>query len=178
MDTLSSAYAVQSFSSGAEQCHSVPSPLRGGTGRGVQQAQRLFPYSIRTRSSLHFVYCSAPWIGCALGVLSPPLPCPSPARGERTVGHAPSHLTQCARGQTSKSVHALARSRGRLGLTLVSRARWDRSGFWGKRRPKIHFSLANAPCDRSSLHARMACFSRSPDMRASARARLRRAVSM
>src|SRR5207245_1987252 len=49
-------------------------PCGGGTGRGVQQARRLFPMRREQKhSSLLFVSWSARRISFALGVLSPPL---------------------------------------------------------------------------------------------------------
>ena len=97
-------------------------PCGGGTGRGVQQARRLFPMRRgQKRSSL--LSC----LGLYGGLVSRsafyrhPPPCPSPARGEGTVWHAPSPLTQCVCGQ--RCVHALAPARGRQRKVIASHLR-------------------------------------------------------
>ena len=100
----------------AEQCHSVPSPTRQGNRIWKKVAcsrllragdfERTYqPFALRFRS----VPDPIPWPRMDPHVCRQPMqrmrlenfhmryPCPT--RGEGTVGHGPSHLTQCACGR-------------------------------------------------------------------------------
>src|SRR6266436_2069485 len=78
-------------------CPTVPSPLVGeGQGEGWRRN------SEREACLVHRLTNNMKQRSC----LFYPSPCPSPARGEGTVGHAPSHLTPCACGRISKEMCA------------------------------------------------------------------------
>src|SRR6476620_2998239 len=81
----------------AERCHNVPSPLAGeGQGGGYNSAASGF----LSNDPANPAKCCSPLSVSSLGRDSSsalrrhPSPCPSPARGEGTVWHAPSHLTR------------------------------------------------------------------------------------
>src|SRR5215470_10095109 len=103
MHTSLSVYAKAGLRLGrAAPQRSLP-PCGGGTGRGV--ATR----TVREAASVSDSENQESWSGICpasdrqqpLCLLYPP-PCPSPAWGEGTVRHAPSHLTQRARGEFPK----------------------------------------------------------------------------
>src|SRR4051794_25255524 len=106
MHTLSSAYADERFPFGQSGATAFPPPCGGGTGRGVQQAQCLFPNAI---VAFCVLVCSEDWLR-ARRFIATPLPVPPPQGGREPGG---THLRTSHNvpvGRLPGCVHALAQA--------------------------------------------------------------------